>query len=73
MSWFIGIDIGSAYSKGVITKDFELVVAHIIMSGANYRTSAETIRTELIGKVNLIQDDIANTIATGSGALGDGG
>jgi len=68
MSWFIGIDIGSAYSKGVIIKDFELVASHVIISGANYRTSAETIRTELIRQVNLSQDDIANTVATGAGA-----
>jgi predicted CoA-substrate-specific enzyme activase len=68
MSWFIGIDIGSAYSKGVIIKDFELVASHVIISGANYRTSAEAIRTELIRQVNLSQDDIANTVATGAGA-----
>jgi len=68
MSWFIGIDIGSAYSKGVIIKDFELVASHIIISGANYRTSAEVIRAELIRQVNLSQDDIANTVATGAGA-----
>lgn len=68
MSWFIGIDIGSAYSKGVIIKDFELVASHVIISGANYRTSAEAIRTELIGQVNLSQNDIANTVATGAGA-----
>ena len=68
MSWFMGIDIGAAYSKGVIIKDFRLVASHIIISGANYRTSAETIRTELIRKANLTKDDIANTVATGSGA-----
>jgi len=68
MSWFIGIDIGSAYSKGVIIKDLELVASHIIISGANYRTSADAIRAELIIKVNLTQNDIANTVATGSGA-----
>jgi predicted CoA-substrate-specific enzyme activase len=68
MSWFMGIDIGSAYSKGVIIKDLELVASHIIISGANYRTSANVIRTELIRKVNLTQNKIANTVATGSGA-----
>jgi predicted CoA-substrate-specific enzyme activase len=68
MSWFMGIDIGSAYSKGAIIKDFQLVASHIIISGANYRTSAEVIGTELIRKGNLTQDDIANTVATGSGA-----
>jgi predicted CoA-substrate-specific enzyme activase len=68
MSWFMGIDIGSAYSKGVIIKDFQLVASHIIISGANYRKSADVIRTELIRKVNLTPNDIANTVATGSGA-----
>jgi predicted CoA-substrate-specific enzyme activase len=68
MSWFMGIDIGSAYSKGVITKDLQLVASHTTISGANYRTSAETIRTELVRKVNLTHDDIGNTVATGSGA-----
>ena len=68
MNRFMGIDIGSAYSKGVITKGLELVASHIIISGANYRKSADTIRTELIRQVNLTQDDIANTVSTGSGA-----
>jgi predicted CoA-substrate-specific enzyme activase len=68
MSWFMGIDIGSAYSKGVIIEDLELVASHIVISGANYRTSAEAIRTELIRQANLTEDDIANTVATGSGA-----
>ena len=68
MSWFVGIDIGSAYSKGVISKDSELVAWHVIISGANYRTSAEAIMTGLMRQANLTQDDIANTVATGSGA-----
>ncbi|MDH4068110.1 MAG: acyl-CoA dehydratase activase [Dehalococcoidia bacterium] len=68
MTWFMGIDIGSAYSKGVITRDLELVVSHTIKSGADYRKSAEIIRTELIKKANLTQNDIANAVATGSGA-----
>ena len=68
MNWFMGIDIGSAYSKGVIIKDFELVASHIIISGANYRKSAEAIRIELLRQANLNQNDIASTVATGSGA-----
>ena len=68
MTWFMGIDIGSAYSKGVIVRDFQLLASHIITSGANYRKSADAIRIELVRKANLTQDDIANTVATGSGA-----
>jgi predicted CoA-substrate-specific enzyme activase len=68
MSWFLGIDIGSVYSKGVITRDLEPVASHTIISGANYRTSAQTIRSELIRKVNVADNDIVNTVATGYGA-----
>jgi len=68
MTWFMGIDIGSVYSKGVLTKDSELVASCVILSGANYRVAAETIRHELLKQVNLSQDDITNIVATGSGA-----
>ncbi len=58
MMWFMGIDIGSAYSKGVIMKDSELAVQFIIPSGANYQTAAETIRRELLKQANLTQADL---------------
>ena len=67
MSWFMGVDIGAAYSKGVIARDLELVASYVIMSGANHRTSAQAIRSELIGKIHLA-DDIIETVATGYGA-----
>jgi predicted CoA-substrate-specific enzyme activase len=68
MSWFMGIDIGSAYSKGVLTRDLEIVASHIIRSGADYQKSADTIRTNLIRKVDLTKNDVVSTVATGSGA-----
>jgi len=68
MAWFVGIDIGSAYSKGVITKENELFGYYLMLSGGNYRTTADRIRQELLKKANLSQDDIANTVSTGSGA-----
>ena len=64
----MGIDIGSLYSKGVITKDDELFAHYIVLSGINYRTTAENIRQELLTKANINPDDITNTVATGSGA-----
>jgi (R)-2-hydroxyacyl-CoA dehydratese activating ATPase len=68
MSWLMGIDIGSAYSKGVISRDLELVASHIIKSGADYRKSADAIRTELTRKAALTKSHVVNTVATGSGA-----
>ena len=68
MTWFIGIDIGSLYSKGVIIKDGELFAHYIVLSGINYRATAENIRQELLTKANIKPDDVTSTVATGSGA-----
>jgi len=68
MTWFMGIDIGSASSKGVIIRDSELAAYYVIPSGANYQTATETIRQELLKQVNLTKDDITDTVATGTGA-----
>ncbi|MBM4452240.1 MAG: 2-hydroxyglutaryl-CoA dehydratase [Chloroflexi bacterium] len=68
MSWFMGIDIGSAYSKGVIAKDSEIAAYTVVPSGANYRQTAEKIRQELLARLKLSADDIVATVATGTGA-----
>jgi len=67
MAWFIGIDIGSGTSKGVITKDGELVAYHLLPSGVNYRAVAQKLRQELLAKAGLSPEDITCTIATGYG------
>jgi len=64
----MGIDIGSVYSKGVIIGDSKPAAYHVIPSGANYQTAAETIKQELLRQLNLSQNDIADTVATGTGA-----
>ena len=68
MAWFMGVDIGSVYSKGVITKDNDLSAYHVILSGAHYRNTAEKIRQELLAKGELDEDQITRTVATGAGA-----
>lgn len=68
MAWYMGIDIGSLYSKGVITKDSELLAHYVVLSGINYKATAEKIRDELLAKANITQSDISDTVATGSGA-----
>ena len=68
MAYFMGIDIGSGTSKGVITKDSELLTYHLLPSGVNYRAVAEKLREELLAKAKLSPKDIAYTVATGQGA-----
>lgn len=68
MAWFMGIDIGSATSKGVITKNGDVAAYHVVSSGINYGTAAEKVREELLAKAKLYPEDIAYTIASGYGA-----
>jgi len=68
MAWFMGIDIGSVTSKGVIAKDGQLSAYHIIPSGTSYGSAAEKVREELLAKATLRPENIAHTIATGCGA-----
>jgi len=68
MAWFMGIDIGSGTSKGVITNDGELLTYHLLPSGANYRVAAQRLREELLARAGLVPEDIASTVVTGYGA-----
>jgi len=68
MAWFMGIDIGSGTSKGVITEDGKLLAYHLFPSGINYRTVAQSLREELLAKARLSPEDIAHTVATGQGS-----
>lgn len=68
MSYFMGIDIGSGTSKGVITRDGELLAHYLLPSGVNYRIAAQKLREELLARAGLSQEDIACTIATGQGS-----
>ena len=68
MAWFMGIDIGSGTSKGVVAKDGELLAYHLLPSGANYRLVAQRLRDELLAKAGLLPDDITSTTVTGYGA-----
>jgi predicted CoA-substrate-specific enzyme activase len=67
MAWFMGIDIGSATSRGVVTKNGELAAYYLLPSGINYRATSQRLRDELLAKLNLSTEDIAYTVATGNG------
>jgi len=68
MTWYMGIDIGSAYSKGVIILNTEVASFSVTSSGANFRETAEKTRQELLQKLKLSPGDITATVATGTGA-----
>ncbi|MBI4267214.1 MAG: 2-hydroxyglutaryl-CoA dehydratase [Chloroflexi bacterium] len=68
MTWFMGIDIGSGTSKGVIMKDGKIEAYSLLASGINYRASAQNLRDGLLAKAGLAPEDIAFTVATGHSA-----
>ncbi|MBM4433335.1 MAG: 2-hydroxyglutaryl-CoA dehydratase, partial [Chloroflexi bacterium] len=68
MAWFMGIDIGSGTSKGVIIEDGKPQAYHLLPSGMNYKETGKKLRKEMLTKAGLSPKDISYTIATGSGA-----
>jgi predicted CoA-substrate-specific enzyme activase len=68
MYYFMGIDIGTGTSKGVIIKDNELVVYHSLSSGIKYKVAANKLAEQLLGKAGISMDNIDFTVATGHGS-----
>ena len=65
MNCFMGIDIGSQNSKGVIIDDEALLAKFTCASGINYRSTAEKIRQALLAKVE--GHKVLRVAATGYG------
>jgi predicted CoA-substrate-specific enzyme activase len=68
MTYVMGIDIGSAYSKGLVMREGAVIRSVIVPSGGDYRKTADTIRERLVSITDLHEGDIAYSIATGYGA-----
>ncbi len=68
MACVIGIDIGSAFSKGIIMCDQKIVGSYVTPSGGNYKFTADRVKEELLSKTGLSSDDILYSVATGYGA-----
>jgi predicted CoA-substrate-specific enzyme activase len=65
---FLGIDIGSYASKGVILDDHKPAASSLILSGGDYRATAERIREALLFQTGISQRSIVRTVATGYGS-----
>jgi predicted CoA-substrate-specific enzyme activase len=68
MAYYLGIDIGSSTSKGVITEDGSIAASHLLPSGVNYRLAAQNLIDELLAKAGVTREGIAFTVATGQGS-----
>jgi predicted CoA-substrate-specific enzyme activase len=68
MPCVLGIDIGSAFSKGLVLREEEVMGSLVVPSRGDYRKTADTIKDNLLSMTGLQSQDIVYTIATGYGA-----
>ncbi len=68
MVFVLGIDIGSASSKGIVLADQGTVGSLECPSGGDFQRTAESMRGELLSRAGISADDISRTIATGFGS-----
>jgi predicted CoA-substrate-specific enzyme activase len=68
MVYVLGIDIGSAASKGVALGDRERIGSFEGPSGGDFKRTAEKIREVLLSQAKISPGDIFRTVATGYGS-----
>ena len=67
--WFLGIDIGSGYSKAVLCEDAGLRSCAILPSGGNYQMTGRKVAEIALGRLKLSFKDISCIVATGYGSV----
>ncbi len=67
MAYFLGIDIGSGTSKGVLTQGDNILACHKLASGMDYRLAAQQLKDELLTGASIAKKNIAYTATTGHG------
>jgi predicted CoA-substrate-specific enzyme activase len=68
MVYVLGIDIGSAASKGVVLGDQGTLGSFECLSGGDFKLTADRIRQALLPKIGISAKDISWTVATGYGS-----
>jgi predicted CoA-substrate-specific enzyme activase len=68
MAFVLGIDIGSASSKGICLGDQGPLTSFECPSGGDFKLTAERMREELLFQTGIAAGDISRTVATGYGS-----
>jgi len=68
MAVVLGMDIGSAQSKGITLGEQGPLGSFDCPSGGDFKLTAEKIREELLSQAKLSTGDISRTVATGYGS-----
>ena len=66
--WFLGLDLGSSWSKAVLMDEAGEVRARALRrTGLRFEEAAEALRAEALGEAGADAGDVACTVATGYG------
>ncbi len=68
MVFVLGIDIGSAASKGIALNDQGLSGSFECPSGGDFKQTARKVKKELVSQAGISKGDISRTVATGFGS-----
>jgi predicted CoA-substrate-specific enzyme activase len=68
MVFVLGIDIGSASSKGMVLGDGRPMGSFECPSGGDFKLTADKVKDELLSRAGISGDDISRTTATGYGS-----
>ena len=68
MALVLGIDIGSAASKGIALDEKGVLGSFECPSGGDFKLTAERVKEELLSRVGVSSKDISRTVATGYGS-----
>ena len=64
----LGIDMGSAWSKGILMRDRNIMGSYSCPSGGDLKSTAEKVRLELFSRAGLKIQEPCLTVSTGFGA-----
>jgi predicted CoA-substrate-specific enzyme activase len=68
MSFALGIDMGSAFSKGILLDDRGSSGSFDCPSGGDFKQTADAIKNELMTQAGISTGDLCRTVATGYGS-----
>ncbi|RPI78931.1 MAG: 2-hydroxyglutaryl-CoA dehydratase [Desulfobacteraceae bacterium] len=68
MTIVLGIDLGSALTKGILLQDRKILDSYICPSGGHFANTAQQVKNKLLTRSGLNPSDPAYTVATGYGS-----
>ena len=68
MPFVLGIDIGSASSKGIALGHQGPVGSLECPSGGDFKLTADRVRKGILSQTGILEGDISRTVATGYGS-----